>query len=75
MPQVDDCAECRWITEDHMWNLDKQSIDALLWREGMGLMNWTDRGQLKNYRDVYPDYFKTEAQIDRAIERDAFPNK
>jgi hypothetical protein len=36
---------------------DKTYIDALLWREGMGLTNWVDQAQLENYRLVYPEYF------------------
>ena len=48
----------------------KGYIDRLLQFEGYGLLNWSDRSQLANYRTVYPNYFKTEAQIDKAIGSD-----
>ena len=50
-----------------MNKLDKDHIDALLWREKMGFLSKIDEAQLENYKFVYPDYFE-ESQDRRGID-------
>jgi len=62
------CEECKTR------NADADHMDALLFREKMGLLSKVDEAQLENYKLVYPDYFtdkhKEALALDRAIEAD-----